>query len=53
MNRVADNDVEPVEYREYENHGKSRHADAHNRNPCYDIDEVVAFLREKITLCYE
>ena len=49
----ADDDVEAVEDGEYENHGERRHRHADDGYPCHDIDEVVAFLRKKITLRYE
>ena len=53
MNRVADDHVEAVEHRKHENHGEGGDTHAHNRNPCHDVDEVVALLGEKITLRYE
>ena len=53
MNRVADNDVEAVEDREHEDHSESGNTNAHYRDPCHDVDEVVALLGEKITLRYE
>ena len=53
MNRVADDHVEAVEHRKHENHGEGGDTHAHNRNPCHDVDEVVTFLCEKITLRYE
>ena len=53
MDVVADDDVEAVEDGEHENHGERRHRHADDGDPCHDVDEVVAFLREKITLRYE
>lgn len=53
MDVVADYHVEAVENRQNENHGERRHRHADDGNPRHDIDEIVAFLREKITLRYE
>ena len=53
MYHVRNHYVEAIENRQDENHSEGGDADAYYRNPRHNVDEVVTFLREKITLRYE
>ena len=53
MYHIRDNDVEAVEYRHDENHGKRGYTNTHNRDPCHNVDEIMTFLSQKIPLCYK
>ena len=53
MYLIGDHHVETVENRQDEYHSEGGYAYTYYRNPSHDVDKVVTFLREKITLRYE